>query len=115
MSESDERMKVDSSALLADAIALLRAARCPNCDGSGAIPVQTGQREYVSREMAMDAGDPSMEGSVFSDNTFELEQCQWCDELHRLLERYTANATAQGRAVVSTLQQIVGNSELGDA
>ena len=91
MSETDERMKVDSSALLADAVALLRAAKCPNCDGSGAIPRQTGRREYVSREMAMDAGDPSLEGTLFSDDSFELEQCQWCDELHALLERYTAN------------------------
>ena len=58
---------VRSDALLDEAIALLRVADCPNCDGSGGIPRQV------------------------ADEQWELEQCQWCDELHSLLERYTSN------------------------
>jgi len=61
-------MEITSTALLAEAIALLRVADCPNCDGSGGIPRQVAEEQW------------------------ELEQCQWCDELHSLLERYTANA-----------------------
>lgn len=60
-------------------IELLRAARCPACDGSGVI--QHGRRvEYVSREMAVDAGDPSLEGSPYTDIPEYISQCQWCDE-----------------------------------
>ena len=87
----DNGSPVVSSALLADAIALLRAAKCPNCDGLGAVPRRTSSRRLVTREMASDACCPEMEGSLYSDDELELEQCQWCDELHRLLERYTAN------------------------
>lgn len=49
-------------------------------DGSGTIVYQTGSREYVSRSMAIDAGDESLEGSMYSDDRFEFEQCQWCYE-----------------------------------
>jgi hypothetical protein len=55
---------------------LLRVAICPNCDGSGAIKIRG--REIVTREMAMDAGCPEMEGSLYCEE--EIEQCQWCDE-----------------------------------
>ena len=94
---ADEPIKTDcgspvvSSALLAEAIALLRVAKCPNCDGSGAIPRQTSSRQLVTREMASDACCPEMEGSLYSDDEWELEQCQWCYERHGLLDRYTAN------------------------
>ena len=94
--QDDTGAPVCSKALLADAIALLRAAKCPNCDGSGSIPRQTSSRQLVTREMASDAGCPEMEGSLYSDDEWELEQCQWCDELHRLLERYTANIAVSG-------------------
>ena len=59
---------VRSDSLLAEAIALLRVADCPNCDGSGGVPRQVAEEQW------------------------ELEQCQWYDELHSLFERYTANA-----------------------
>lgn len=68
------------------AISLLKIAKCPNCDGSGGIPRQTSSRLYVTKEMAMDAGAPEMEGSLFSDEEWELEQCQWCDEKEQLLK-----------------------------
>lgn len=69
---------------------LLRAAKCPNCDGSGGIAVQIRGRQYVTREMAMDAGDPSMEGSIYSDDEHEQQPCQWCEERDALLKRSAA-------------------------
>ena len=65
---------------------LLKVAKCPNCDGSGGIPKQVSARTYVTREMAMDAGSPEMEGSLYSDDEFEMEQCQWCYERNQLLK-----------------------------
>ena len=41
---------------------LLKMAKCPNCDGSGAIPHQVADQEW------------------------EAEQCQWCDEVKQILE-----------------------------
>ena len=64
---------------------LLSIACCPNCDGSGGIPVQVSSRQLVTREMAMDACCPEMEGSLYSDDTWEQEQCRWCDERNQLL------------------------------
>lgn len=57
---------------------LLRVAICPECDGSGGNQVQTRWREYVSRDMARDAGDPAWEGMIYSEDEFEVQQCQWC-------------------------------------
>ena len=77
------------SALLAlgdavDKIAgVLRVAVCPNCDGSGAKMVPGGPRGLVSREMAMDAGEPDMEGMLYGESEPQLEQCQWCAERER--------------------------------
>src|SRR5207237_96201 len=34
-------------------------------------PVQTSERQYVTRDMANDAGDPSMEGSLYSDEEWQ--------------------------------------------
>lgn len=65
---------------------LLKHAICPNCDGSGAIPHQVSRREYVSRDMALDAGDPSLEGSLCSEEQWESEQCQWCYEKNQALK-----------------------------
>lgn len=73
-----------------DALILsLRAAVCQNCDGSGSIPVPVGEH-FVTHEMALDAGDPSMEGSSMGVE-WGAEQCQWCDERKTLL--LTADAT----------------------
>lgn len=76
----------DTAHVLQNARELLRVAICPECDGSGAKQVQTSSRQYVTREMAMDAGDRSMEGSLYSDDAFEVQQCQWCDERKTVLE-----------------------------
>jgi len=65
---------------------LLRISNCPNCDGSGVIQRQTSSREYVTRSMALDAGDSELEGSLYSDDDFEIEQCQWCFEKNQILK-----------------------------
>ena len=53
---------------------------CPNCDNSGYTVAQVEGREYVTRDMASDAGDLSLEGSLYREEEFEQEQCQWCYE-----------------------------------
>ena len=90
----------DTSTPLGDAVALLRTAKCPNCDGTGCIPRQISSRQRVTREMASDAGCPEMEGSLYSDDEWVSEQCQWCDERNRLLEQYTTRRmqNEQGQA-----------------
>ena len=57
------------------------AQDCPNCDNSGFTVVQTGVQQFVTRDMALDAGDESLEGQVYSEDEFEQEQCQWCYEI----------------------------------
>ena len=79
---------IRSTDLLGCAVALLTVAKCPCCDGSGSIAVQTSSRQLVTREMAMDAGEPAMEGSLYSDDEWEQQQCQWCDERKTLLAEY---------------------------
>lgn len=79
------------------ALELLRVAVCPECDGSGAKQVQTQSRQYVTREMAHDAGDLSMEGSLYSDDEFETQQCRWCYERNQCLsEKGTESVSAAG-------------------
>lgn len=63
-----------------DLVALLKMAKCPDCDGSGMIITKTGDKQYVSRDMAIDAGDRTLEGSLYQDEQFEYSQCQWCGE-----------------------------------
>jgi len=94
-----------STSLLAQAIALLKVAKCPACDGSGVIPVQTCARQYVTREMAMDAGQPEMEGSMYCDDEWEPQECQWCDERDTLL-RANNMLTVSGGATGSEFQHL---------
>lgn len=71
----------DAFKAAADRLAgLLSIAECPACDGSGVIVGESHPTEYVSREMALDAGDPSLEGSIYRTGDAEVSQCQWCDE-----------------------------------
>ena len=67
-------------------VSLLKMAVCPNCDGSGAIPHQVSSREYVTKDIAIDAGDPALEGALYSGEDWEAEQCQWCDEKKQALK-----------------------------
>lgn len=83
--DDDRKQTTRAAALLAQAIVLLKVAKCPACDGSGVIPVQTCARQHVTREMAMAAGYPEMEGSMYCDDEWEPTQCQWCDERDQVL------------------------------
>lgn len=71
-------------------VSLLRVARCPTCDGSGVI-MEGGGTIYVSREMAMDACDPSLEGSVYHHQEPQVYQCQWCDERQAAIAAHGVN------------------------
>ncbi len=64
---------------------LLKQAKCPNCDGSGAILRHNSVNQYVTRDMAIDAGDKSLEGSLYSKGDCDIEPCQWCDERNQLI------------------------------
>ena len=75
---------------LADA---LRIAKCPNCDGSGATIRPGYGPEYVSHEMAVDAGDLSLEGSVYREAEPIVEQCQWCAERQAALAKLGGGIT----------------------
>lgn len=66
--------------------ALLEISKCPNCDGSGSIPARTSCRQYVTHDMAMDACCPEIEGSLYSDDEWEVAQCQWCYEKNKILK-----------------------------
>ncbi len=81
------KSKTVDAALLREARGLLVAARCPECNGSGSIAVQVSSRQFVTHEMALDACCPEMEGSLYSDDEWEEQQCQWCDERKRWLDR----------------------------
>ena len=83
------------SDLLACAVRLLKVAACQECDGSGAVQVQTRSRQYVTRGMAMDAQCPEMEGSLYNEDEFEVQQCQWCAEKAQVIAAYEAQANDQ--------------------
>ena len=70
------------------AVALLRVAKCPECDGSGVKCIGLHPVEYVSRDMARDAGDLTLEGSVYRQEEPEWAQCQWCAERLALLQAH---------------------------
>jgi hypothetical protein len=59
---------------------LLSVAKCPNCDGSGTVMKGYTNPEYVSHDMAVDAGDRTLEGSIYREAEPIIEQCQWCAE-----------------------------------
>ena len=46
---------------------------CEQCQGEGKIPIG---EHYVTREMARDAGDPSLEGGLFE---IEYAKCEVCE------------------------------------
>lgn len=72
---------------VAEAAGLLAAACCPNCDGSGAFLARN--QELVTREMAIDAEDESLEGAIYRDA--EIEPCQWCYERENVLAQVRKN------------------------
>jgi hypothetical protein len=60
-----------------EAIALLEVAKCPNCDGTGAI----------SRAVPVPSGRCDDMGWDIPDFQQEVEQCQWCHERAKVLRK----------------------------
>jgi hypothetical protein len=50
-----------------------KRGKCPDCGGDGAIPIG---EHFVTREMAIDAGEPAMEGKSMG---IEYVQCERCE------------------------------------
>ena len=71
-------------------VGLLKASYCPGCDGSGVIARKVSDEVRVTRDMAIDGGDESLEGQVYSEEQWDYEPCQWCDA------RTAALALAEG-------------------
>ena len=62
--------------------------RCPDCEGEGKVPI--GER-LVTREMALDAGDPKLEGTHFD---YEYAACDACEgDGRRSAESEESNVT----------------------
>ncbi len=98
LAASEEKVQ-KLKAELALAKRLLDMVKCPNCDGSGSTLHQVSSRQYVSRDMAMDAGMPEQEGSLYSDDEWEQEQCQWCAEKNQLSEDKDSEETKHKEAL----------------
>lgn len=62
---STEKELLETTSALLKALALLKAARCPNCDGSGFTV-------YYSGGCDMDGENDTRE--------CHQEMCRWCDE-----------------------------------
>lgn len=53
--------------------------KCPVCKGDGCLYNGERQEERVTRDMALDACDPTLEGSVYREAEPEFVACQLCD------------------------------------
>lgn len=64
---------------------LLRVAKCPNCDGSGAylVPVCCGRGRQVSETEMVCCEDPEP----------DLVQCEWCDRRNAEFKDSDSSAT----------------------
>ena len=66
------------------AIMLLKVAKCPNCDGSGAIM----QGHIDSTCCGEPLGTGECCGNAIPDMVWEAEQCQGCAEKMELIAKY---------------------------
>ena len=57
---------------------------CPACDGTGRVMGHYRPTLYVSREMALDAGMPEIEGAVYAEESTEAEMCEYCEGTGKL-------------------------------
>jgi len=64
--------------LIRELVDFAKLNNCPDCDGSGVIVSKGYDRRYVTRDMALDACDPSLEGTLYTEEQHQQEQCQWC-------------------------------------
>lgn len=61
--------------------------KCKNCE-DGYILVEINHVEYVSRDMAYDAGDPQLEGMQIDTGTeYDYDICDCCDGEYENCER----------------------------
>ncbi len=69
--------EIDREAL---ARVLSEVQSCPNpdCGDKGWYVGETTKREYVTRDMALDAGDKTLEGIVYREAQQEQVQCEFC-------------------------------------
>lgn len=51
---------------------------CPTCNDTRFVLVEWAPEYYVSRDMALDAGIPEMEGTVYSEARYEYVPCPNC-------------------------------------
>ena len=80
---------------------LLSTAKCPDCDGSGQYELRT-KTNYITSEMAQDAGDPSMAGMVYSVETTTV-QCMWCWHRKELLQILNSEKPVQTNTMLTSV------------
>lgn len=74
---------------------------CPDCQGEGKIPIGV---HYVTRDMALDAGFPEMEGMEYS---YEFAQCEKCEGDGRVLTEKSDQSSEQDMKLQSNSEQII--------
>jgi hypothetical protein len=72
--ESNERSHTDD-----EIENFLKITKCPHCNGDGFV-IYPGDKQYVTRDMAYDAGDLSLEGSFYRESEPVIEQCPYCNK-----------------------------------
>lgn len=51
---------------------------CRECNGRGVVVARYRPATYVSHDMAMDAGDMALEGTVYEEEEYEFAECAAC-------------------------------------
>ena len=51
---------------------------CPECEGRGQVVDRYYPAEYVTADMASDAGDPAMAGMLYRDEEWTWTGCERC-------------------------------------
>lgn len=51
---------------------------CPECGGSGVVPILLAPAQVVTHEMALDAGEPTWEGSLLTAEVWDYAPCETC-------------------------------------
>jgi len=66
---------------------LLSVAKCPECDGSGSKAIEVLVSTSGCCGNVLPNGECCGNAVEVQEQGFELEQCQWCDELSNLKEQ----------------------------
>lgn len=70
------------------AVQLLKIANCPNCDGSGAVSVESWDWGHGCCGDILANGECCGNAIPIQVDSQEIEQCQWCAEREELLSKY---------------------------